>query len=121
MIKRQFIGFVIRWAASSLGIWLCYHFIIGTVADSTVSYIIAGLVFSLANSFLRPLITTLTLPLSIITLGLSTIIINAGMVALTFWVIHTPEMTFLNFILSAALMILLNGLVNFFVLPYTKK
>ena len=121
MIKRQIIGFVIRLAASSLGIWLCYRFILGATEENLVFYAIAGLIFSVLNTIIRPLLTTLTLPLSILTLGLSTVVINIAIVVLTFWLIHAPEMNLKNLALSSALMILLNGLVNFLVLPYTKK
>ena len=121
MIKRQLIGFLVRWAGSSLAIWLCYRFIIGVTADSTVFYIVAGLVFSVINSIIRPIVTLMTLPLSIVTLGLSTVIINVAMVGLTFWIVHVPQMSFLHFVLCSAIMIFINGLVNFLILPYTKK
>ena len=121
MIKRQLLGFIIRWAVSSLGIWLCYRFILGATSEDFLFYLVAGLVFSILNTIIRPLLTTLTLPLSILTLGLSTVIINIAIALLTFWLIHAPEMTFPSLVFSSLLMILLNGLVNFLVLPYTKK
>lgn len=121
MIKRQFLGFLIRWAGSALGVYLCYRFIFSAEADNILFYIISGLIFSIFNSILKPFLTLLTLPLSLITLGLSTVLINAGLAALAFWIIQTPNMTLENIIFSSLLMILLNGLVNFFVLPYTKK
>lgn len=121
MIKRQLLGYFVSWISSTLGIYLCYRFILGNPETEIISCVIAGLVFSLVNSFVLPLVKLLALPLSIITLGLSTVIINLAMVGLTFWLIKAPEMSFLTFIFCSFTMILLNGLVNFFILPYTKK
>lgn len=42
-----------------------------------------GLVFSLVNALIRPIVKLLSLPLTILTLGLFTIVINAGMLLLT--------------------------------------
>ena len=121
MIKRQFLGFVAHWIFSSLGMWLCF-LVFFHDADNDVSfYAIAGLVFSLVNSILRPIGTMMTLPLSLITLGLSTILVNTLMVALTLWIIHVPRPDFIYLVLTSLVMSLINGLVNFLLLPYTKK
>ena len=42
-------------------------------------------VFGLVNSLLRPLLTVLTCPLIVLTLGLFTLVINALMLLLTGW------------------------------------
>ncbi|MBG6215857.1 putative membrane protein [Arthrobacter sp. CAN_A6] len=44
-----------------------------------------GLLFSLVNALVRPIVKLLSLPLTILTLGLFTIVINAGMLLLTSW------------------------------------
>ncbi|WP_026549449.1 phage holin family protein [Arthrobacter sp. Br18] len=55
----------------------------------TISVVLAfgfvGLVFSLVNALIRPIVGFLSLPLTILTLGLFTIVINAGMLLLTSW------------------------------------
>ena len=46
MIKRQLLGFLVRWAGSALGVYLCYRFIFTAEADDILFYVIAGLIFS---------------------------------------------------------------------------
>lgn len=45
--------------------------------------LIGALVLGLANVFVRPVVVFLTLPLTILTLGLFLIVVNAGMLILT--------------------------------------
>jgi putative membrane protein len=50
-----------------------------------LAYLFIGLLFGLVNAFIRPLVSMLSLPITILTLGLFTIVINAGMLYLTSW------------------------------------
>ncbi|MCU1561919.1 MAG: phage holin family protein [Arthrobacter sp.] len=56
-----------------------------------LAYLFIGLIFGLVNAVVRPLISLLSLPITILTLGLFTIIINAAMLYLTSWISsYTP-------------------------------
>jgi putative membrane protein len=62
---------------------------IDLVAGSTqpwLAYLLLGLVFGLLNALLRPLLTLLTCPLIILTLGLFTLVINTLLFYLTGWI-----------------------------------
>ena len=48
--------------------------------------IVIALIFGLVNALIRPILVFMTCPLLILTLGLGTLLINAGMLALTGWV-----------------------------------
>ena len=48
-----------------------------------VGLLIVAIIFGLVNAFIRPIVKLLTLPLSIITLGLFSLVINALMLLLT--------------------------------------
>ena len=50
------------------------------------SLLIAGLVLGIANAILKPVLTLLTLPLVIVTLGLFLLVINIAMIALAEWI-----------------------------------
>ena len=50
-----------------------------------LAYLFIGLIFGLVNAFVRPLVGLLSLPITILTLGLFTIVINAAMLYLTSW------------------------------------
>ena len=121
MIKKQLLGFVAHWLFSSLGMWLCFQLFYEDPEGGIAFYALAGFVFSLINTILRPIVITFSLPLNLWTLGLSTVFVNTAMVALTLWLIHTPRPDFIYLLLTSIVMSLINGLVNFLILPYTKK
>ncbi|WP_427135432.1 phage holin family protein [Pseudarthrobacter sp. S9] len=50
-----------------------------------LAYLFIGLIFGMVNAFVRPLVSLLSLPITILTLGLFTIVINAAMLYLTSW------------------------------------
>ncbi|MBE4718346.1 phage holin family protein [Pseudarthrobacter sp. AB1] len=56
-----------------------------------LAYLFIGLIFGVVNAFVRPLVSLLSLPITILTLGLFTIVINAAMLYLTSWLSsYTP-------------------------------
>jgi Predicted membrane protein len=67
---------------SALAIFVAVYFIPGVAVDKWETYLILTIVFGAINIFVKPVLTLLTLPLSIITLGLFSIVINALMVML---------------------------------------
>ncbi|MCU1518441.1 MAG: hypothetical protein JWQ75_3162 [Pseudarthrobacter sp.] len=57
----------------------------------TLAYLFVGLIFGVVNAFVRPLVSFLSLPITILTLGLFTVVINAAMLYLTSWISgYTP-------------------------------
>jgi putative membrane protein len=64
----------------------------GTDAAGVVlAYLFIGLIFGLVNAFVRPIVSFLSLPITILTLGLFTVVINAAMLYLTAWISsYTP-------------------------------
>ena len=90
MIKEQLLVFCFRWLVSSAGMWFVINWF-GEVDNNVIGgfwlYIVAGLVFSLINSVVRPLATLFSLPFIILSMGIFTIIINIGMMALNIWLL----------------------------------
>lgn len=121
MIKKQIVIFLLRWAASSLGMYLCITWL-GTVsADASANfeqpwmlYVVAGLIFSLVNSIVKPLVKLLALPLAILTMGISTIIINTAMVVLTIHLLPGVEMDIWGAVISSIVMSVINSVLNLF-------
>lgn len=64
----------------------------GTDAAGVVlAYLFVGLLFGLVNAFVRPIVSFMSLPITILTLGLFTVVINAAMLYLTSWISsYTP-------------------------------
>lgn len=80
--------------------------------ESWMLFVAAGLIFSIVNSIVKPIIKIFALPLAILTMGISTIIINTGMVVLTIYLLPGVEMTFWNAFISSAVMSVINSIMN---------
>jgi putative membrane protein len=77
-------GFLIRALVVAVGLWLASK--MGLVAfNSTGTLIAAALLLGVVNAFVRPIIIILTLPITLITLGLFLLVINALMLMLVSW------------------------------------
>ena len=70
-------AFVQRWIISTLAVLVATYIVPGIEFDRLRDLFVATLVLGLLNSFLRPLLLLLSLPLVIVTLGLFTVVINA--------------------------------------------
>jgi putative membrane protein len=74
--------FVIRALFAALGLWLAARFVPGVVARDATTVVLAAVLLGLVNAFIRPVVLVLTLPLTIVTLGLFILIVNALMIML---------------------------------------
>jgi len=76
-------GLLIRWVVTALALWLTATIVPGLVTiRSAGAAIIAALVLGLVNAIVRPVLLLLTLPFTIVTLGLFIFILNAAMFGL---------------------------------------
>ena len=75
-------NFVQQWVISTLAVLIATQIVRGIKYDTWPSLLIATLVLGLLNTFVRPLLTLLSLPLVILTLGLFRVVINAGLLLL---------------------------------------
>ena len=81
------VGFLLRAAITALGLWVASEILSGLVFDSTSKLIVAAIILGIVNAIVRPLVFILTLPITVLTLGLFLLVLNAGMVALVAWVV----------------------------------
>ncbi len=65
---------------NGLAVFVTAKILPGVVVDSFVTAIIVAIVLGLVNTFLKPILLLLTLPVTILTLGLFAFVINALMV-----------------------------------------
>ena len=73
------IKIVVRWLLLAAALLLVAHVYTGVSVSNFTSALIAALVLGLLNALLRPLLVLLTLPVTVITLGLFLFVINALM------------------------------------------
>jgi putative membrane protein len=73
---------IVRLLLSTIAVLVADLLLRGVHADSLLTGILVAVVLGLLNTFVRPLLILLTLPVTILTLGLFILAINAGMVML---------------------------------------
>lgn len=103
--------FLLRWACNGLGLWIAANLLTGIEYNNSLWVIvIAALIFSIVNAFIRPLVIILSLPAIVITLGLFTLIINALMLYLVTLLYSSFEISSFG---AAILAVMIVWLVNF--------
>src|SRR5271157_5120614 len=76
------VGFLIRAAVVAVGLWVASRIVPGVSFSSTESLIWAALLLGIVNAFVRPLLIILTIPITILTIGLFLLVINGLMIEL---------------------------------------
>ena len=75
-------GFLLHWAIVAAALWVAAYLVAGVVVRSVPALLIAALVLGLVNALVRPVLTILTLPITILTLGLFYLVVNGAAFAL---------------------------------------
>ena len=81
------IDFLVQWSITGLSLWAASYVFKGIKFENTQALIISALLLGFANAIVRPVLLVLTLPLSLITLGLFVLVINALMIKLVAWMV----------------------------------
>ena len=68
--------FLVHWLIIALALWVTAYILPGVTFDSTTALAIAAIVLGLINAVVRPILTLLTLPITILTLGLFYLLVN---------------------------------------------
>jgi len=110
--------FVVRFLAVSFALLLAAEIVPGVTIDSVITAFIAALVLGLLNTFVKPILIFLTLPITIITLGLFLLVINTALVGLAAYLL--PGFGIAGF-LEALGVTLIVTLVSVFVNRNTKS
>src|SRR5256885_15060860 len=80
-------GFLLRLLITALGLWVADQLLPGIAFASTGALIVSALVLGVVNAVIRPIILILTLPLTVLTLGLFILIVNGISLALVAWLV----------------------------------
>jgi putative membrane protein len=73
---------IINWVVSALAIMVAAYLLSGVVVDSIVTALVLAVVLGAINAFIRPVLIILSLPVTILTLGLFVFIIDAALIML---------------------------------------
>jgi len=81
-------GFLARMLISALGLWLAAQTVPSIQFASTGSLIAAAFWLGIVNAVVRPILVILTFPITVVTLGLFLLFINAAMLNLVAWLLE---------------------------------
>ena len=116
-MQQQFLVFFVRWALNSFGLWVAVR-LLGTgyqnveVTAGFWGFILAGLIFSIVNSLLKPLAVVLSLPAILLTLGLFVLVVNGFLVYFSLLLAPGISMSFINSIITGIILSLINYIVS---------
>jgi putative membrane protein len=102
---------IVHWLLSAVLLWLVSQIVPGVYVDGAAAALLAALVLGIANTLVRPVLVLITLPITVLTLGLFLIVINALMLLLTSAIVRGFSV---HGFASAALAGLVLGVFNLF-------
>ncbi len=76
------VGFAIRLAITALGLWLAQRVVPGIEIEGNRTLVAAALLLGIVNAVVRPLAVLFTLPITVLSLGLFLLVVNAAMFGL---------------------------------------
>lgn len=76
------IRFILQALVTALGLWLSAYLVPGVEFLSTGSLVAAAVLLGLVNAVVRPILVFVTFPLTVVTLGLFLLVVNAAMIGL---------------------------------------
>ena len=77
---------LVAWAINVAALWAADAMFDHVRIDGTTALLVGGAVLGIANTVFKPVLTLLTLPLIVVTLGFFLLVINIAMVALAEWI-----------------------------------
>jgi len=105
----------LTWALNSFALFFVMKLVPGIQVDRFQDLLAGALVIGLLNAFLRPVIILLTLPVTVLTLGLFTLVINGLMFYLAATLVHGFRVSgFATAFVAALLFSLFSFLLNLF-------
>jgi putative membrane protein len=75
-------NFIVRFLLNGLAVFLTSYLLDGVDVDGYATALLVALLLSIANAIVKPVLIVLTIPITILTLGLFLLVINALMIML---------------------------------------
>ena len=106
---------IIRLLVSTLAILIAAHLIPGVVVASTTTAIIVAIVLGILNTFLKPILQILALPITIMTLGLFYFVVNVFIIYLATYLVDGFSISgFIPALLFGLVVSLVSGILGMF-------
>ena len=105
-------GFLVRMTITAVGLWIASELVNGFSIQDTPTLILAAIVLGIVNAVVRPIAVLLTLPFTLVTLGLFLWVINAAMIGLAAWFLDGFHITGFGPALLGAILVSLTGWIG---------
>ena len=104
----------VRWAFNVAALFVTAWILSGvSYGNDWWTLLIAAVVFTLANAFVKPVLAVLSIPFIVVTLGIFYFLINVLMLYVTDWVVGDFEIkTFWWGVLAAIIVSIVNGILH---------
>jgi putative membrane protein len=113
------LGFVVRTLITAGALAVAAAVVPGITVSSAGTLILAALIMGLVNALVRPLVVLLTLPLTLATLGLFLLVVNAAMFGLVAWLLDGFDVSgFFAALLGWLIVSLVSSAVSWFIGPH---
>ncbi len=113
---------ITRWLIITVAILIASMIVPGIRVDTLLTAILAAGCLGLINVFIKPVLIILTLPLTILTMGVFTFFINALLLELVAYLVKGFEVrSFLSAFLGSLIISVVTWLVNYFINIRTEK
>lgn len=111
-------GFLVRMAVTAVGLWLASVLIPGVVVTGTGTLLLAALLHGIVNAVIRPILVLLTLPVTVLTLGLFLLVVNAAMLGLVAAFLDGFSVAgFFSALFGAIIVSIVGGLASWYIGP----
>jgi putative membrane protein len=104
--------FLLRAAIAALGLWIATQLVGGLHINDVLTLVLAAVLLGVCNAFVKPVLLILTLPITILTLGLFLLVVNAAVLGLV--ALLLPGFTISGFLAAVlgAIIISITGLIG---------
>jgi putative membrane protein len=112
------IGLWLRLLVVAFGLWLASELVPGIEVRGLWTLLGAALLLGIVNAVVRPLLVILTLPITLLTLGLFLLVVNAAMLGLVAWMFDNFTISgFWPAVLGSIVVSLTGWLASYFIGP----
>jgi putative membrane protein len=121
--QEKLVAFVVRWAILAAAVWVAARLVDGIHLEGWESTLAVALILGLLNAIVRPILFWISLPLTVLTLGLFLLVLNAAMLGLAAWIAGKFDRVqfaidgFWDALLGALIITVVSWLIGLFVDP----
>ena len=90
--EPQLLALAIRLGVNAAALWAASDIVSGFQIDGWPSLLATAAIFGVVNALITPVVKLIGCPLSLLTLGLFSLVINAAMLALTVWIANAFDL-----------------------------